>query len=188
MPDPMSIAGGTGPISPVLPASTQAPAPVSKARTPAGASIAVSAGNVGNIGSVGTAPRQAREATIGGQGRPIVTDNGQKARNTQSAQDGKGRPVIGDEGSRATVATEATLEDAVATFKEFLDNVPTDLNFSYDREAGKQIFKIVNPVTKEVVKQFPTDEFLTMVRRLKEFSPDSLGSIKDNGFLIDDRG
>jgi len=70
--------------------------------------------------------------------------------------------------TRAPSADE--MDKAVKTFKDYIASVPSEMNFSYDKDAERPVFKLVNPVTGEVLKQFPPDEFLTMVKRLREVS------------------
>jgi len=72
---------------------------------------------------------------------------------------------------------------AIETFKDYLESLPSEMNFSYDKEAERPIFRLVNPVTGEVVKQFPPDEFLTMVKRLREVS----NAFDKGGALMDYR-
>jgi len=60
-----------------------------------------------------------------------------------------------------------SLEEAAKEFREFLKNLPSDLQFQPDKESGYVIFKVVNPVTQEVIRQYPPDEMVRMARRLK---------------------
>ena len=102
--------------------------------------------------------------------------------NARYEQDGPKRAEKNEDAKEAMPAySQMDLEEAVETFREYLNKLPSDLNFNYDRDAGRHFFKIVNPVTGEVVKQFPTDEFLTMVKRLKDSSPSPMG----DGVLLD---
>lgn len=79
--------------------------------------------------------------------------------------------------------TPLALEDAAKTFREFLKNLPSDLQFRADRDSGRVIFKIINPVTREVIRQYPPEEILLMARRLR-----SSASIEDpSGLFLDQR-
>jgi len=79
--------------------------------------------------------------------------------------------------------TSSTEEETVKTLKEYLNNLPSEFEFKFDKEAGRQIMKVVNPVTREVVKQYPPEELLTLAKRLRDMD----GNSKENGFLIDDK-
>jgi uncharacterized FlaG/YvyC family protein len=75
------------------------------------------------------------------------------------------------------------MDRAARTFQDYLDSVPSEMSFSYDKEAGRSIFRLVNPVTGEVLKQFPPDEFLNMVKRLRDVSD----AFAQGGALMDVR-
>lgn len=66
-----------------------------------------------------------------------------------------------------TATAPMSLEEAVKSFREFLKNLPSDLQFRPDKESGYVIFKVVNPVTQEVIRQYPPDAIVEMARRLK---------------------
>lgn len=74
-----------------------------------------------------------------------------------------------------------SLDEAIQEFRQFLKNLPSDLQFSKDETTGTVVFKIVNPVTKEVVRQFPPEEILQVARRLKQVAKGTDAS----GMLID---
>ena len=168
MPDPISLAGGSGPISSVPPASPQIQARVA-ADTVGTSTTVESTGSAGTTGA-----RGARQPI--GQAQQAANRQGQaeSARETRDAQEAAAaRPAFSSE----------EVEEAVETFREYLSKLPSDLNFNYDKDAGRHFFKVVNPVTREVVKQFPTDEFLSMVKRLRDTAP----APAKNGVILDDK-
>jgi len=77
-----------------------------------------------------------------------------------------------------------SLEESVKAFREFLKNLPSDLQFKSDQESGIVIFKIVNPVTKEVIRQFPADEIVVMARKLKVLEAQNQSK---SGIFLDQR-
>jgi len=79
--------------------------------------------------------------------------------------------------------TEGQAQQAAESFKSYVEKLPGEMKFTIDHDTKRQVFKIINPVTQEVVKQFPPDEFLTMIKRLKEIGPQS----KDNGIFLDEK-
>jgi flagellar protein FlaG len=60
-----------------------------------------------------------------------------------------------------------SVEDAAKAFQEYLKNLPSDLQFQPDKESGYVIFKVVNPLTHEVIRQYPPEEMVKMARYLK---------------------
>jgi len=97
---------------------------------------------------------------------------------TDGAQTDEGPAKKGDQPEQAAAAAEA-----VEALRDYLSGLPSELKFDYDEETGRQVFKVVNPVTREVVKQYPPEEFLSMVKRLKELAKNADGY----GMLFDDR-
>jgi flagellar protein FlaG len=80
-------------------------------------------------------------------------------------------------------APTVSLEQAAKTFREYLKNLPSDLSFSKDEASGYVVFKLVNPVTKEVIRQYPPDEVLEMARRLRQFAQKK----EQPGILLDQK-
>lgn len=73
-----------------------------------------------------------------------------------------------------------TLEESVNAMREFLKNLPTNLEVKADKETGYLIYKVVNPVTKEVIRQYPPDEMIALARRMR-----ALASKDGSGILLD---
>jgi uncharacterized FlaG/YvyC family protein len=84
---------------------------------------------------------------------------------------------------QARAARDPEIDRAARTFQDYLNSAPSEMNFSYDVEAGRSIFRPVNPVTGEVLRQFPPDEFLARVNRLRDVSD----AFAEGGALMDVR-
>lgn len=78
-----------------------------------------------------------------------------------------------------------TLEEATKTLRQFLNDLPSNLQFKQDQDTGHLYFKVVNPVTQEVIRQVPSEEVLAMARKLKELSD---AGKKAPGVLLDQQG
>lgn len=74
-----------------------------------------------------------------------------------------------------------SLEEAAEAFREYIQELPTNLQFSVDREAHATVFKVINPVTREVLRQYPPEEVLSMARRLRTLGTQEAPS----GILLD---
>jgi uncharacterized FlaG/YvyC family protein len=76
-----------------------------------------------------------------------------------------------------------SLEDSVKAMRDFLKNLPSDLQFQPDKESGYVIFKVINPVTQEVIRQYPPEEVVSMARKLNA----ALAAAKkhNSGILLD---
>lgn len=92
------------------------------------------------------------------------------------APNGRGMP--------ASAATGATLNAAVQDVQKYLQQVPADLQFKVDKASGQFVFKVVNPATKEVIRQVPSEEVLAMARKLRALD----GPKGTSGVLMDKEG
>jgi len=135
----------------------------------------------------GRPPKSQAVADVGvGGNTSQVQDQGKTARrvdNLPTGQDGAIRPDDGKGKALTPDKSSLTLDEAVETVKEYIDNLPSEFEFKFDKDADRLVFKIVNPVTREVVKQYPPEELLTLAKRMKQMASSSA----DNGFLIDDK-
>ena len=78
--------------------------------------------------------------------------------------------------------TQDELGEAVENINQFVNSQGRTLNFSVDEESGKPIVKVIDFETKEVIRQIPSEEVLTMAKAIKRLQ-DDLGS--STGLMID---
>jgi len=83
--------------------------------------------------------------------------------------------------SKEAAVSTPTLEEATKTFKDYLKSLPSDLQFKKDEDTGTVMFKIVNPVTKEVIREFPPEEVVEMSKRLHKLAQQT----QKTGILMD---
>jgi len=74
----------------------------------------------------------------------------------------------------------ATLDQASKDMQAYIKNLPSDLEFHRDEASGYTVFKLVNPITREVIREYPPKEVVEMARRLKQ-----LDQGDGSGVLID---
>jgi flagellar protein FlaG len=58
------------------------------------------------------------------------------------------------------------LDKAVKAVNEFVGAVNNDLRFSVDEDSGKTVVKVIDVTTKEVIKQYPSEEMLAIAKAL----------------------
>lgn len=58
------------------------------------------------------------------------------------------------------------LKDAVKTMNEFVGNINSSLQFSVDDNTGQTVIKVMDAETKEVIKQMPSEEMLSIAKAL----------------------
>jgi flagellar protein FlaG len=69
-------------------------------------------------------------------------------------------------------AMQENVEAAVADMNKFIQSTQRDLHFSYDRDAGATVVKVLDRSTQQVIRQIPDETFLKLAR-----STDSEGSL-----------
>lgn len=58
------------------------------------------------------------------------------------------------------------MQDSVEALNEFISPHNTSLRFSIDDESGTVVVKVTDKETKEVIKQFPSEEALDLAKAL----------------------
>jgi flagellar protein FlaG len=62
------------------------------------------------------------------------------------------------------------LDYAVSRLNEYIQNSRRDLHFSVDKGSGRVVLKVIDPETREVIRQIPSEEVIALAqgRGLKE--------------------
>lgn len=81
------------------------------------------------------------------------------------AADGKNVPVVGQFDSSIT---SDGVNEAVHKMRDYMQVIDRDLHFSVDEDSGVTVVKVIDPETKEVVRQIPSDDVLRVVRSLEK--------------------
>lgn len=70
------------------------------------------------------------------------------------------------ERNRREEPSEEQVKSAVEQLNEFLQVSASDLQFSVDEESGMRIIKVVDPETKEVIRQIPSEEAVEIAKAI----------------------
>jgi flagellar protein FlaG len=62
--------------------------------------------------------------------------------------------------------SEADVQRATETINRFMANSSRSLTFSVDDESGKIVVKVIDPDTKDVIRQFPSEEAIAISKSL----------------------
>jgi len=62
------------------------------------------------------------------------------------------------------------IDQAMKEVKQALPFQARDLQFSIDDDTGRTVIKIVDPATKEVIRQMPSEELLAITKALDKFT------------------
>lgn len=75
-------------------------------------------------------------------------------------------PLAESKPAEKTPASEDQLKDAVKAANDFVQPINNAVEFSLDKESDKMIVKVVDTATKEVIRQFPSEEMLALAQAL----------------------
>ena len=65
-------------------------------------------------------------------------------------------------------ASRQQLEEAVKAVNDFLKPINNALQFNIDDETGKTIVKVVDATTNELIRQFPSEEMLSIAKAIDQ--------------------
>ncbi len=63
-------------------------------------------------------------------------------------------------------ALEGEVEQAVNKIQQFTDKLAHNLHFSIDKDTGITVVKVMDTNTQEVIRQFPTEEAISIAHTL----------------------
>jgi flagellar protein FlaG len=69
--------------------------------------------------------------------------------------------------SNATPSS-AQIQQAMHKLQQVIEPVANDLSFSVDEQSGKTVVRVIDSVTKELIRQIPADEVLAMARSIDQ--------------------
>lgn len=64
--------------------------------------------------------------------------------------------------------SDGSLEGAVSSLNQFIQNYRRDMQFSIDESSGRVVVKVIDMETREVIRQIPYKEVMTLVRGLEK--------------------
>jgi len=60
------------------------------------------------------------------------------------------------------------LEQVAKQLQEFIGKMNRGLEFSVDKDSGRDVIKVLDKTSGELIKQYPTEEVLSLVAKLSE--------------------
>ena len=64
--------------------------------------------------------------------------------------------------------TTKQLEKVAQQLQEFVGDLNRSLEFSVDEDSGRDVIKVIDTDSGDILKQFPSEEVLTLVSKLSE--------------------
>ena len=109
-----------------------------------------------------TQPANMPKATTSGS--PLVD-----ARQTQLAKQSEAIAVQTEQSVAQTQKAEATraqVEEAAKAVNDFLKPINNSLQFQLDEDTGQTVVKGIDTATKDVIRQFPSEEMLSIAKAI----------------------
>ena len=91
-------------------------------------------------------------------------------------------PAAGNLSAAERRAQEVEVQQSAGKVQQLLAKAAPNLTFSVDQDSGRTVIKIVDPVTKEVLRQIPAEEILRMDKNIDQMIQ------RYKGLLIDRQG
>ena len=125
------------------------------------------------VSGAATAPAQQPAAAIstGQQAAPTAIDS-MAAVSTQMQFGTSSQPQTGEQQAGQETSKEPAKEDlnfVSESMNHFMKLMNADLQFSVHEKTHRVMVKLVDESTKEVLKEFPPEEFLDMVAKIQEY-------------------
>lgn len=116
--------------------------------------------NISNINSTltGNAARPVAAETPAPELRQAFTSQASNTAKVQTEQ-----PVSQ---TQKAEANREELENAVKQVNDFLKPINNSIQFNLDDDTGKTIVKVVDVATKDIIRQFPSEEMLDIARAI----------------------
>ena len=90
------------------------------------------------------------------------------------------KPASGNvvpEAVKPSAPTPGEVSSAVEDISRHVQNVQRNLSFTIDEDSGSTVVKVIDSVSEEVIRQYPSEEILEIRRHLSEMSGDELTGI-----------
>lgn len=101
--------------------------------------------------------------------RPQAEISLAEARQNRIAQNSSATPLLTEQSVAQTGKTEPArqeLEEAIKAVTEFIKPINSSIEFNLDEETGRTIVKVIDIETKDVIRQFPSEEMLSIAKAL----------------------
>jgi len=107
-----------------------------------------------------------------------VSNNSAKALKEPDVKDKNSAST--DRTTQEKVATEQLpterMEELAEKLQEFVGSLNKGLEFSVHEESGRDVIKVIDRSTKEVVRQYPSEEVLELVSKLSDAAGNFINS------------
>lgn len=120
-----------------------------------------------DLGSASLAPEYAKKAnsessiSLAGSVDSNVVQKKLNAANVAVESEGESKV-------ESKALTPEQLEKVAQQLQDFVGNMNRGLEFSVDKDSGRDVIKVIDKSSGDLVKQFPSEEVLTLVAKLSD--------------------
>lgn len=97
---------------------------------------------------------------------PVATDVRANAQQSSGSAPAQTAQAVAP--TEKTEASRQQVEDAVKSVNEFLKPINDSIQFSIDDDTGISIIKVIDIATKDVIRQFPSEEMLSIAKAIDQ--------------------
>tara|TARA_R110000744_G_scaffold209762_7_gene328752 strand:- start:2966 stop:3391 length:426 start_codon:yes stop_codon:yes gene_type:complete len=112
--------------------------------------------------SVELANDKAKQATLNEQSIEKLAQNALEKKENLAVEN----KANVEEASKAIAMTPDQLEKVAQQLQDFMGEMNRSLEFLVDKDSGRDVIKVLDKGTGELVKQYPSEEVLTMISKL----------------------
>ena len=87
----------------------------------------------------------------------LIEQNKEQAVKNHQQEDNNNKPL-----------TPQQLDKVAQQLQDFVGEMNRGLEFSVDKDSGRDVIKVIDKTSGDLVKQFPSEEVLTLVAKLSE--------------------
>lgn len=105
---------------------------------------------------------QNAEEAIGAPNSTDIVNNQSRLANDAQEEKAIEKPA------RDAEPKEKEIDEAIAVLSEFMSRPPRNINFAKDTDSGLTVIKVFNSDNQELIRQFPSDELLSVAQKIKD--------------------
>lgn len=79
-------------------------------------------------------------------------------------------PAKSQEQPSSSAPSKSEVQEAATKAEEFVQSINSALQFSVDDSTGSTVVKVIDQLTKEVIRQIPSEEMLEIAKALDRIS------------------
>jgi len=97
-----------------------------------------------------------------------ITDQGSQVVDNAKQQTVNVIQQVQEQGASQKPLSPEQLEKVAQQLQDFVGEMNRGLEFSVDKDSGRDVIRVIDKSSGDLVKQFPSEEVLTLVAKLSE--------------------